>query len=57
MHNFTTLVLSLSFCAAADAQPDTVRKPVNSHFNLHVQTTYIYQYSARFHAPYSGRTV
>ncbi|MBS1629651.1 MAG: carbohydrate porin [Bacteroidetes bacterium] len=32
-------------------QPETAYQQA---FNLHFQTTYIYQYSARFHAPYSG---
>ncbi len=35
------------------AQYDTIRKP-DARFNLHFQTTYIYQYSARFTTPYSG---
>lgn len=38
----------------AFAQQDTIRKP-GSRFNLHFQTTYIYQYSARFRTPYSGQ--
>src|SRR2546429_35818 len=37
----------------AEAQQDTIRKP-EARFNLHFQTTYIYQYSARFKTPYSG---
>lgn len=38
----------------AGAQTDSIRKP-ESRFNLHFQTTYIYQYSARFKTPYSGK--
>lgn len=31
-----------------------MRRPAG-RFNLHFQTTYIYQYSARFHSPYEGQ--
>lgn len=48
---FLLLLMPLSHVYA---QPDTLHKPAASRFNLHFQTTYIYQYSARFHAPYSG---
>ncbi len=47
----------LGLCIAplfAFAQQDTIRKPVANRVNLHFQTTYIYQYSARFKTPYSG---
>src|SRR6188768_689982 len=47
---------TLLLCASADiakAQQDTIGKP-EARFNLHFQTTYIYQYSARFKTPYSG---
>lgn len=47
---FSLLAASL----AAHAQQDTMRKP-SGRFNLHFQTTYIYQYSARFHSPYEGQ--
>lgn len=30
-----------------------MRKPI-ARFNLHFQTTYVYQYSGRFHSPYEG---
>jgi high affinity Mn2+ porin len=49
-------IITLSLLAAghnAYSQSDTLRKPA-SRFNLHFQTTYIYQYSARFHSPYEG---
>jgi len=43
----------LAVWTTAQAQQDTMRKP-SSRFNLHFQTTYIYQYSARFLSPYEG---
>lgn len=51
------LILTAATAAAsllANAQADSIRKP-ESRFNLHFQTTYIYQYSARFKTPYSGK--
>lgn len=46
-------LLLVSTRMTAYAQQDTIRKPTD-RFNLHFQTTYIYQYSARFKTPYSG---
>ncbi len=54
MYRLRFIILLCSLSTLASAQQDTIRKPVTSRFNLHFQTTYIYQYSARFKTPYSG---
>jgi len=48
------LLSALVLATSAKAQTDSIRKP-ESRFNLHFQTTYIYQYSGRFKTPYSGK--
>jgi len=51
-HLFLCLWLIL-VSTAARCQKDSILKPI-ARTNLHFQTTYIYQYSARFKTPYSG---
>ena len=53
MKQFAATLLLVIISNAARAQPDTLRKP-EARFNLHFQSTYIYQYSGRFKSPYSG---
>ncbi len=47
------LLTAILLVTGSNAQTDSIRKP-ESRFNIHFQTTYIYQYSARFKSPYSG---
>lgn len=56
MRLFLYAALILAFCDKASAHSDARVDSMNEQrFNLHFQTTYIYQYSARFHSPYSGQ--
>ncbi len=55
MRPIVSAVLLLSLPIPAIAQPNSGNdRQSGGRFGLHFQTTYIYQYSGRFHTPYSG---
>lgn len=59
LHNYikksclTPLILFATICATAQ-EKDSVKTPSARRFNIHFQTTYIYQYKPAFDAKYTG---